>query len=470
MKSPGKRELSSLFLYAAVAIPVFYLPALFYGPQTNFAVIDNWRFWIIHLWVEGYLELFATVLVAIMFHQMGVVTTKTATRLIYLDAILYLSGGIIGNWPSLVFHRSGNAQHGLGGVLLRDGSCALDTPGTLDAWDFIKLKNQQCSVCGREFAATQKWRTSSIVIHRTSDRPDPAGRSLVREDAAARPMVAVVGPTGSGKSDLALHLAEAFQGEVVSRDSLQVYRHFDIGTAKLSADERRRFLHHLIDILEPDALVDGGRVRARGAGCGRRNLGSRPFADCLRRYRLLSAGAGGRAVRRPGAGPGAARPVGRAREAAARFSPSPAAAAGQRSRRRKSIRTTCRKATRALEVCLLTRRCIRDNPRGAEVIRDIVIHRAAGKREHGDTRAAHENVLFADVAAGVGFRERVRADSVPIELEGGAARCLLHATQIRLEKKAIPMMVHVMKKEKVKIRTLTNQRVRHPARHTIRVS
>ncbi|MGD0829274.1 MAG: nitric-oxide reductase large subunit, partial [Desulfobaccales bacterium] len=54
MKSPGKRELSALFLYAAVAIPVFYLPALFYGPQTNFAVIDNWRFWIIHLWVEGF--------------------------------------------------------------------------------------------------------------------------------------------------------------------------------------------------------------------------------------------------------------------------------------------------------------------------------------------------------------------------------------------------------------------------------
>ena len=50
MKSPGKRELSALFLYAAVAIPVFYLPALFYGPHSNFAVIDNWRFWIIHLW------------------------------------------------------------------------------------------------------------------------------------------------------------------------------------------------------------------------------------------------------------------------------------------------------------------------------------------------------------------------------------------------------------------------------------
>ena len=60
MKISGRSELASLFLYSAAAIPVFYLPALFYGPHTNFAVIDNWRFWIIHLWVEGFFEVFAT--------------------------------------------------------------------------------------------------------------------------------------------------------------------------------------------------------------------------------------------------------------------------------------------------------------------------------------------------------------------------------------------------------------------------
>ena len=123
-KSPDKRELSSLFLYAAVAIPFFYLPALFYGPHTNFAVIDNWRFWIIHLWVEGFFELFATVLVAIMFHQMGMVSTKTATRLIYLDAILYLSAGIIGTGHHWYFTGQGTLNMGLGVVLLRDGGCA----------------------------------------------------------------------------------------------------------------------------------------------------------------------------------------------------------------------------------------------------------------------------------------------------------------------------------------------------------
>jgi nitric oxide reductase subunit B len=156
MKSPGKRELSALFLYAAVAIPVFYLPALFYGPHSNFAVIDNWRFWIIHLWVEGFFELFATVLVAIMFHQMGVVSTKTATRLIYLDAILYLSGGIIGTGHHWYFTGQGTLNMGLAACFSALEVVPL-TLLTLDAWDFIKLKNEQCAACGRDFATGQKW-------------------------------------------------------------------------------------------------------------------------------------------------------------------------------------------------------------------------------------------------------------------------------------------------------------------------
>jgi nitric oxide reductase subunit B len=156
IKSPGKRELSSLFLYAAVAIPVFYLPALFYGPHSNFAVIDNWRFWIIHLWVEGFFELFATVLVAIMFHQMGVVSSKTATRLIYLDAILYLSGGIIGTGHHWYFTGQGTLNMGLAACFSAMEVVPL-TLLTLDAWDFIKLRKQQCSACGRELASNQKW-------------------------------------------------------------------------------------------------------------------------------------------------------------------------------------------------------------------------------------------------------------------------------------------------------------------------
>jgi len=80
----------------------------------------------------------------------------------------------------------------------------------------------------------------------------------VRRDAAELPLVAVVGPTGSGKSDLALVIAEEFHGEVVNCDSLQVFRHFDIGTAKLPMEERRGIPHHLIDVVSPDELFTAG--------------------------------------------------------------------------------------------------------------------------------------------------------------------------------------------------------------------
>src|SRR5574340_188473 len=65
-------------------------------------------------------------------------------------------------------------------------------------------------------------------------------------------LVIVLGPTASGKTELAIRLAESFDGEIVNADSMQVYRGMDIGTAKPSLEERRRIPHHLIDIVDPD--------------------------------------------------------------------------------------------------------------------------------------------------------------------------------------------------------------------------
>ena len=76
-------------------------------------MIDNWRFWIIHLWVEGFFELFATVLVAVMFFQMGLVGARTATRIVYLDAILYLGAGIVGTGHHWYFTGQGTLNMGL---------------------------------------------------------------------------------------------------------------------------------------------------------------------------------------------------------------------------------------------------------------------------------------------------------------------------------------------------------------------
>lgn len=86
----------------------------------------------------------------------------------------------------------------------------------------------------------------------------PAKTLPVAADAARRPLVAVVGPTGSGKSALALRIAAEYGGEIVNCDSLQVFRHFDIGTAKLAPAERCGILHHLIGIVDPNELFTAG--------------------------------------------------------------------------------------------------------------------------------------------------------------------------------------------------------------------
>jgi tRNA dimethylallyltransferase len=80
---------------------------------------------------------------------------------------------------------------------------------------------------------------------------------------SALPLVAVVGPTGSGKSDLALRLCQEFGGQAVNCDSLQIYRYFDLGTAKLPLEERRGIPHHMLDILDPDEIFTAGEFASR---------------------------------------------------------------------------------------------------------------------------------------------------------------------------------------------------------------
>jgi tRNA dimethylallyltransferase len=75
-------------------------------------------------------------------------------------------------------------------------------------------------------------------------------------------LIAIAGPTGSGKSDLALAVAKECGGEIVNCDSLQLYRRMDIGTAKTPAVERCGIAHHLIDLLEPDQVFNAGEYAA----------------------------------------------------------------------------------------------------------------------------------------------------------------------------------------------------------------
>jgi nitric oxide reductase subunit B len=155
-KDAERKEVASLFLYAATGIPLFYLPAMFFSSMTNYTIVDTWRFWIIHLWVEGFFELFATVMVAMIFYLLGMVTRKTAARVIYLDAILFLASGIVGTGHHWYWTGQSNITMALAAMFSALEVVPL-TLLTLDAWDFIKLTRSKCDICGEVISIPHKW-------------------------------------------------------------------------------------------------------------------------------------------------------------------------------------------------------------------------------------------------------------------------------------------------------------------------
>jgi nitric oxide reductase subunit B len=143
-------------LYAALAIPLFYLPAMFFDSTTHFSVVDTWRFWIIHLWVEGFFELFVTVMVAVIFYQLGIVSHVTAARVVYLDAILYLGSGIVGTGHHWYWTGQSNITMAFAAMFSALEVVPL-TLLTLDAWDFVKLSRGKCDVCNKTISVPHQW-------------------------------------------------------------------------------------------------------------------------------------------------------------------------------------------------------------------------------------------------------------------------------------------------------------------------
>jgi len=127
-----------LFLYSALSIPLFYAAGLVFGKTSNFAVMDFWRFWVVHLWVEDFLELFTTIMVAYIFVLIGVVRETTATRVIYLDVILYSIGGVIGTMHHLYFSGA-PAQHMALGAFFSAMEVIPLVLLSYEAWRFMQL-------------------------------------------------------------------------------------------------------------------------------------------------------------------------------------------------------------------------------------------------------------------------------------------------------------------------------------------
>jgi nitric oxide reductase subunit B len=136
--NPDLKPFVTFFLIAAFAIPFFYLPAFFFGARTHFSIVDVWRFWLIHLWVEGFFEFFITVVVAVIFYQLGIVRRISALRVIYLDAILYFGGGLVGTAHHWYFTGQTPLAMALGATISALEVVPL-TLLTLDAWDFYRV-------------------------------------------------------------------------------------------------------------------------------------------------------------------------------------------------------------------------------------------------------------------------------------------------------------------------------------------
>jgi nitric oxide reductase subunit B len=115
LKRPGEqRHLLGLFLLASAAIALFYGAGLMWGRHTNLAMIEYWRWWVVHLWVEGFFEVFATVVIAFLFVRMGLLKSRSATGAVLFSTIIFLGGGMIGTFHHLYFSGTPVAVLALG--------------------------------------------------------------------------------------------------------------------------------------------------------------------------------------------------------------------------------------------------------------------------------------------------------------------------------------------------------------------
>ncbi|KII27916.1 nitric oxide reductase large subunit [Pseudomonas fluorescens] len=103
LRQPGDKNLLALLAASVVAIGLFYGAGLFYGERTNLSVMEYWRWWVVHLWVEGFFEVFATTALAFIFTSMGLVSKRLATTATLGSASLFMLGGVPGTFHHIYF-------------------------------------------------------------------------------------------------------------------------------------------------------------------------------------------------------------------------------------------------------------------------------------------------------------------------------------------------------------------------------
>lgn len=132
------RSLLALFLVASIAIPLFYGAGLMYGKKSHIVTAEYWRWWVVHLWVEGFFEVFATVVIAFLFTRLKLLSVQTATKAVLFSTVIFLSGGIVGTFHHLYFTGMPSSVLALGATFSALEVVPLVLVG-FEAWENIRL-------------------------------------------------------------------------------------------------------------------------------------------------------------------------------------------------------------------------------------------------------------------------------------------------------------------------------------------
>ena len=138
MQKSEDRSLLILFLISSIAIPLFYSAGLMYGQRSHLVTAEYWRWWVVHLWVEGFFEVFATVVIGFLFTRLKLIEIRTATRAALFSTTIFLSGGIIGTFHHLYFAGATPAVIALGAIFSAFEVVPLTLIG-YEAWENIRL-------------------------------------------------------------------------------------------------------------------------------------------------------------------------------------------------------------------------------------------------------------------------------------------------------------------------------------------
>jgi len=150
LRSGENRSLIFLVVFASIAIGLLYGAGLTWGEHTHISVMEYWRWWVVHLWVEGVFEVFATAIIALLFVKMGLLRSTTAAVSVLFATIIFLAGGVLGTFHHLYFTGTPVGVIALGGVFSALEVVPLTVIG-FEAFQHAKLEQQA------EWTREYKW-------------------------------------------------------------------------------------------------------------------------------------------------------------------------------------------------------------------------------------------------------------------------------------------------------------------------